>query len=85
MADMKQILRQYTRAKQERELFRALMTEVYKYAIPSRNTWSIQSEGERQDLEVFNSHPINSVKLFASKIVNLLAPVGLKFFELTLL
>lgn len=78
----KQILKNYQRAKDERELFRPLMIDCYTYTIPSRNTWITQTVGQPQDISIFNSHPTIAVKLFASNIVNLLAPNGLKFFEL---
>ena len=78
----KQIIQHYERAKAERELFRPMMTDCYVYAIPSRNTWQTITPGQRQDIDIYNSHPVNSVKQFSSNIVNLLAPAGLKFFDL---
>lgn len=76
------ILKKYNDASTERDQFRSMMSEVYRYAIPSRNTWDNVSAGARNDIVIYNSYPTISTMSFANNMLNLIAPSGLKFFSL---
>lgn len=80
--DINKIIKNYESATQERDGFRSMLTDVYQYCIPSRNSWTTQSQGARNDIVIYNSHPVVATKNFASNVLNLIAPSGLKFFSL---
>ena len=80
--DINKLFREYEKALQDRNSFQDLMIDVYRYCIPSRNGWINQTSGQRNDIVIYNSHPVNSTKQFASNMVSMVIPSGLKFFNL---
>lgn len=76
------IFRKYNLAQNELFEFRGLMTQVYTYCIPSRNSWIKQTVGGKNDQVIYNAHPVLATKHFASNILSLMMPNGLKFFNL---
>ena len=80
--DINKIIANHGKAMQERDSFSSILTDTYRYCIPSRNSWTSASQGSQNDIIIYNSHPVNATKNFASTIVNSIAPNGFKFFDL---
>jgi hypothetical protein len=80
--DIKKIIKNYEKANEERQEFSEMLTDAYRYCIPSRNGWTTQSKGARNDIIIYNSFPVSAVKTFASNILSMTTPNGLKFFDL---
>jgi hypothetical protein len=80
--NIEKIIKNYEKAKAERDGFQSMMTDVYTYCIPSRNGWTTQSKGARTDTVIYNSYPVSATKNFASTILSLIVPNGIKFFDL---
>lgn len=80
--DIEKIIKNYEKAKSERDGFQGMLTDVYTYCIPSRNGWTTQSKGARTDTIIYNSYPVSATKNFASTILSLIVPNGIKFFDL---
>ena len=80
--DINKIIANHGKAMQERDTFSSILTDTYRYCIPSRNSWTTASQGSENDISIYNSHPVNATKNFASTIVNSIAPNGFKFFDL---
>jgi hypothetical protein len=80
--DIQKVIEKYNKGKSELFTFRGLMTEIYTYCIPSRNSWVNQNQGAENTQIIYNSHPVLATKHFASNILSLMMPAGLKFFNL---
>lgn len=80
--DINKVIKNHERALAERDAFSSIMTDVYRYCIPSRDGWTTQTQGSQNDIVIYNSLPVNATKNFASTIVNSIAPNGFKFFDL---
>ena len=82
MLNKDKIAQSYNKAKSERDSFIGMLTDCYRYCIPSRNGFVTQGVGQRKDLPIYNTGPVQAVKNFASTILSLSTPNGVKFFDI---
>lgn len=77
------LLKRHQSAKSRYELWRSLHQEAMDYSMPQRETFTVNSEGQRKDKILFDSTAEEGAKQFASRIQGSLLPSWQQWMNLT--
>lgn len=73
-AKLDALLKRATRARTQRDAFRSLMTDINKFAMPERDSWSSYGLGADRQAEVFDSTAVVATGRFANRLQQALFP-----------
>jgi hypothetical protein len=73
-AKLQALLERAKRARTNRDAFRALMTDINKFAMPERDSWSSYGLGADRQVEVFDSTAVVATGRFANRLQQALFP-----------
>lgn len=83
--NIKNFINRYDKARQVFEKWRNIHEECYDLAIPNRNKFEnngVSMEGEHKNTHLYDNTAVDSVAIFASRLLQMVAPVDKKFFRL---
>lgn len=71
---LEQIIKRKERAKESKHKWRSHLKECYKYAIPERDTLDAKQEGEKKNIDVFDSTAIVATQKYANRMQSQVVP-----------
>jgi hypothetical protein len=74
MSQSKMMLEKFERAKAKRASFESLFDECYEYALPMRQGFYYEANGQRRDDKIFDETAVVGVQEFASRLQSGLVP-----------
>lgn len=74
MSQSKMMLEKFERAKTKRSSFESLFDECYEYALPMRQGFYYEANGQRRDDKIFDETAVVGVQEFASRLQSGLVP-----------
>ncbi|WP_206934145.1 portal protein [Roseococcus thiosulfatophilus] len=83
-AKLEALLKRAANARTKRDAFRALMTDINKFAMPERDSWSSYGLGEDRQAEVFDSTAVVATGRFANRLQQALFPPQQRWAQLDL-
>lgn len=85
MVNKDEFLTRFDNAKGKWEQWRGLHQDAYDYALPQRNLFTTSGNpinyGERRNLHLYDNTAVDSVAIFASRMLQMIAPVGKHWFK----
>jgi hypothetical protein len=82
--DIEQLMKRADLARQKRDAFASMMRDVYRYAMPERDSWSGYGYGQDRRVLVWDSTATVAAGRFANRVQQNLVPAGQRFARLTL-
>jgi hypothetical protein len=76
LGSFESLIQRYERAVDKRQLWRSLMQDCYRYAIPDRELFDFAIQGQRKGAELYDSTAVEGVKEFGSRIEHSICPAG---------
>lgn len=72
--DAERFLKRFDRAKAEKDQWRSLLEEIYRYFMPNRDTWTTASQGNKRTQWVLDSTAPKATQRLAGRLQSTLVP-----------
>jgi len=76
-------LKRYNKALEHRKLKLFMLEEAYRFSLPGRNKWLIETPGFYRENQRWDPTAVEALKSFSSNVVSLLMPPFTRWMELT--
>lgn len=79
---VKTLLKRRARAVARSQNWQELLDATYKYALPNRNPWSMESEGSNLNYDVYDATLVLGLRKFVNRMINALVPPDTNWIKL---
>lgn len=75
------IKKRFSKAAERRDLWRSILSDMYDFCIPNRETFNFHSPGQRKSRHIFDSTAPEAVSTFVSVMIGSLTPDSTKWMK----